>query len=273
MRCYHRRVSAPDLVTVAVYERTIRASLERIWENVLDWEHLPGLHRASFGAIRCLSASSEGWRARLLGRDAAPSQEIEIEVRLERPALRYVSETTAGAGQGAQIWTALAPRSAHETDIRVEFRLPGVSPAQVDALGRGYTALYTRLWDEDEAMMVRREDVLARLAAFPERGSTALDLGRLEDVRAKLPLVVELDGRPFRVLELGGELIAHATICPHGLGPLEDAEPDGDTIECPWHRHRFDLRSGRSCDGRAHRLMPAPRVAIGPDGSVRLSFA
>ena len=265
-------MSAPDLVAVAVYERTIRASLERIWENVLDWEHLPGLHRASFGAIRCLESDDSGWRARLLGRDADPSKEIEVQVRLERPALRYVSETTAGAGKGAQIWTRLAPRAPHETDIRVEFLLPGVLPAQIDGLGRGYTALYTRLWDEDEEMMVRRERMLARVAAFPERGRAGLDLGRLEDLRAKLPLVVELDGRPFRVLELGGDLVAHSTICPHLLGPLEDAELDGDTVECPWHRRRFDLRTGRSCDGHAHRLMPAPRIAIGPDERVRLSW-
>jgi nitrite reductase/ring-hydroxylating ferredoxin subunit len=266
-------VSAPDLVAVAVYQRTIRASLERIWENVLDWEHLPGLHRGSFGAIRCLESDPSGWRARVLGRDADPSKEIEVQVRLDRPALRYVSETTAGAGKGAQIWTQLGTRAEHETDISVEFLLPGIPPAQVDGVGRAYLALYKRLWDEDEAMMVRREALLARAAALPERGAAELELGPLDDLRAKLPLVVELDGRPFRVLELGGSLVAHSTICPHLLGPLEDAELDGDTIECPWHRRRFDLRTGRSCDGHAHRLMPAPRIAIGPDRRVRLSWS
>ncbi|MFT4798475.1 MAG: hypothetical protein ACI9W1_001910, partial [Candidatus Azotimanducaceae bacterium] len=28
-----------NLVEVATYERTINASLERVWENVKDWEH------------------------------------------------------------------------------------------------------------------------------------------------------------------------------------------------------------------------------------------
>jgi hypothetical protein len=28
---------------VATYERTVRASLDRVRENVLDWEHLPWL--------------------------------------------------------------------------------------------------------------------------------------------------------------------------------------------------------------------------------------
>jgi len=266
-------MSAPDLVSVAIYERTIAASLERIWENVLDWEHLPGLHRASFGAIRCLDSSEGGWRARLLGRGADPSQEIEIEVRLDRPNLRYVSATTAGAGAGSEIWTKLVRKQAHATDIRVEFLLPGISPAQVEALGRGYTTLYTRLWDEDETMMVRREAMLAKLSSFPERGHTSLELGRLTDLRARLPLLVEYDGRPFRVLERDGALLAHSTLCPHMLGPLEHAIPEGDTLECPWHRFRFDLRSGRSCDGHTQRLMPAPRVLIGRDERVSLSWS
>ena len=47
------------LTSVAVYERTIRASLERVWENVLDWEHLPWLHRRTFGHIRLLETYRE----------------------------------------------------------------------------------------------------------------------------------------------------------------------------------------------------------------------
>ncbi len=30
------------LTGVATYHRTVRASLARVRENVLDWEHLPG---------------------------------------------------------------------------------------------------------------------------------------------------------------------------------------------------------------------------------------
>ncbi len=273
MGCYHRRVSATDLVRVGVYERTIRASLERIWENVLDWEHLPGLHRGSFDAIRCLESSADGWRARLRGRGADESGEIEVEVRLDRPNLRYVTATVAGPGAGSEIRTRLEPGREDATEIRVEFLLPGVPSASVEALGRGYAALYARLWDEDEAMMIRRESMLAGLGSLPERGRLPLDLGEHADVRARLPLRVEYDGRPFRVIALGdGTLVAHSTLCPHRLGPLEDATPESDTLECPWHRWRFDLASGRSCDGRGLRLMPAPHVRIGADERVSLSW-
>ena len=36
---------------LTVYERRVAAPLERVVENVLDWEHLPFLHRESFCAI------------------------------------------------------------------------------------------------------------------------------------------------------------------------------------------------------------------------------
>ena len=42
---------SPPLTRVAVYRRTIAASLERVRENVHDWEHLPWLHRESFSSI------------------------------------------------------------------------------------------------------------------------------------------------------------------------------------------------------------------------------
>jgi hypothetical protein len=47
----------------AVYERVIHASLERIWENVLDWEHLPWLHPETFGHVRFLGNTAAGYRA------------------------------------------------------------------------------------------------------------------------------------------------------------------------------------------------------------------
>jgi len=273
----------PRVVSVGVYERVVRASLERVWENVLDWEHLPGLHRASFSAIRRIDSGDWGWTAEV--RTPGAARDVLLQVVLERENLRYVSATIDGPGKGTEIWTSLEPKGEHETAIRVEFLVPDVSPERAATLGAGYRALYARLWDEDEAMMRRRTRLLERARAAPserasagrraqrdgaERTSGRIELGTLEEVRAKLPLVVEAGGRPWRVAEVDGELVAFSAVCPHWLGPLEDAPLEGAQIECPWHRYRFDVRTGRSCDGRGLRLAPAPRVGVGPDGRVRL---
>jgi len=258
------------VVSVGVYERVVRASLERVWENVLDWEHLPGLHRSSFASVRRIDSGDWGWTAQV--RTPGAAREMTIQVVLEREHLRYVSATIEGPGKGTEIWTALAPKGEDETGVRVEFLVPDVSPERIATLGAGYRALYERLWDEDEAMMRRRATWLAQLRTpGPARGD-ALDLGRLDELRARLPLRVELGGRPWRLVELGGEILVFSTLCPHALGPLEEAPVEAGVIECPWHRYRFDVRSGRSCDGRGLRLAPAPRVEIAPDQRVSLHF-
>ena len=64
-------IEIAGLTLAAVYEREVAASLERIWENVLDWEHLPWLHRTSFQAIHEVEAGPSGWRARVLARARA----------------------------------------------------------------------------------------------------------------------------------------------------------------------------------------------------------
>jgi len=256
------------LTRVATYERTIRASLARIWENVLDWEHLPWLHRTSFQAIRLLDADHDGWRARVTVPAAKP-YEVDLDVRLDRANLRYLTRTVAGRGAGSKILTRLEPIDAHTTKIAVEFCLPDVAPARAPSVGDAYVRLYTQLWDEDEAMMVRRQALLdgesdARTPTPPAR----YRLGEVAALRARLPVIVEAAGRRFRVVDVGGAIIAHPTVCPHRGGPLDDAPVDDGCITCPWHGYRFDLRTGRSCDGRDYSLDAAPRVEIDPQSSL-----
>lgn len=260
--------SAKPLTRVAVYQRTVGASAERVWENVHDWAHLPWLHGSSFSSIECLDSGPWGWRARV-GLEPADAHEILLELVLDDSASRYVSRTLEGEGAGSEIWTSVQPLDPERTQISVEFWLPGVDPARADRLGESYTALYTRLWDEDESMMVRRGRLLAGRSS---RGARRVELGPLEALRARLPLCVELSGRPFRLLELDGELVAHAAVCPHLLGPLERGEVREGAVACPWHGYRFDVRTGRSRDGRRLRLDRAPRVEIDASGGVVLSL-
>jgi nitrite reductase/ring-hydroxylating ferredoxin subunit len=260
---------------VASCRRRVGASLERVVENVLDWEHLPWLHRASFSSIELQHADDSGWRAAVGLQPEARGRRVEIEVRFAAVRECYVTRTLGGAGEGTEIWTRLDPRAEHETAIEVEFRVPGVAGDARVALGKAYVALYERLWDEDEAMMRRREAELRALRERP-RGAgerlAAVALGPLAELRARLPLVVESGGRSYRVVELDGDLVAHATVCPHKLGPLEGCAIEDGALRCPWHGHRFDVRTGESCDGRRLRLPPAPRVELGPGAQVQLTW-
>ncbi|HVN87183.1 MAG TPA: Rieske (2Fe-2S) protein [Candidatus Binatia bacterium] len=256
---------------VAVYRRTIRASLTRIWENVLDWEHLPWLHRSSFLAIRLTAADRDGWRAEVTV-PGPPAYEIGLEVRLDRANLCYTSSTIAGRGAGTEILTRLQPVAAHVTDIAVEFRVPGVSDARATAVGNAFVALYTQLWGEDEAMMMRRQAVLdGRLGRRADPPAVRLSLGEVAAVRARAPFTVDMNGQRVRVVVVDGALVAHGTVCPHLGGPLDDAPIDDGGITCPWHGYRFDVRTAQSCDGRSYQLEATARIEIDAHSQVFLT--
>ena len=53
------------------------------------------------------------------------------------------------------------------------------------------------------------------------------------------------------------EVLCSQAFCPHLEGPLFQGTLSGATVTCPWHRWRFDLRTGE-------RLHP-PREEV-PDG-------
>jgi nitrite reductase/ring-hydroxylating ferredoxin subunit len=247
------------LIRVAEYQRSLHASIVRVWENVRDWEHLPWLHAGSFRSIDLLQEADWGWRARI-GLHPQDGPEIELELVIESDR-RYVSRTLAGVGAGSEIWTTLVPRGPEHTDVRVEFLLPEVSAQAASRIGADYVALYTRLWDEDEGMIQERTRALARRG---EDGPLApLELGPVEALRDSLPRVVEFGGRRFRIAADGEGLFAHSTVCPHRLGPLAACTREDGALRCPWHGYRFDARSGRqlSPPGRL-RLVPAPRVEV-----------
>jgi nitrite reductase/ring-hydroxylating ferredoxin subunit len=186
---------------------------------------------------------------------------LTIELLIEADANRYVTRTLDGATAGGEIWTHLTPVEPRRTDIEVEFQLPDVHPESADALGAAYRSLYTRLWDEDEEMMIQRQAELDRARdGAVGVGSAEVVLGPEQEVRARVPFSVEVRGRRYRVVAIGGDLVAHATTCPHRLGPLENAAVEEGFIECPWHGYRFDVRTGRSADARGLRLPPAPVI-------------
>lgn len=234
------------------YRRRVGASIARIRENVLDWEHLPALHASSFTACALVDEDADGWRIRLVNRGSTASQVLKLYIAPDTSAYRVVTE--AGAGASSEIRVRVTPQAPHVTDVEVEYHVPETDPDRLAMIGVGFVAIYERLWDEDEAMMVAREAALARRDKAP----VTVDLG--PETALELPLDFDCGSGRFRLVRHEGALLAHSRICPHWLGSL-DTEIDGDgCLTCPWHGYRFDAASGRSADGRGLRLAPAPRI-------------
>jgi len=148
------------LTLVATYRRTLHASLERVWENVLDWEHLPWLHRSAFTAAELVEQTAVMWRAWVTLAPVERGKRALIEIQTDIPNLRYWSRTRDGQGTGSEVLTLLSPVDEWTTNIVVEFRTPALPPEKARAVGEAYLQLYRRLWDEDERMMMRKQALL-----------------------------------------------------------------------------------------------------------------
>ena len=257
----------------AVYERTINASLARAWENVLDWEHLPHLHNSSFSSLELEEAGQWGWRARTKGVPEDTSQETLIELVVDRPNSRYVSRTLAGGLPGMEIWTHFTKADERKTQIRVEFHIPNVDEGGAAKLGNLMLGLYETLWDEDEHMMVERQSALdAKTATDKTAEEPLIDLGDVDALTAKLPLTIELAGKPVNIVRIGDALHAYSAECPHMLAPLSEVPVDNEgCVTCPWHGYRFDVKTGKVTNGKDLSLSPSFEVTVTKDNRIEIS--
>ena len=265
-------LNAQPTEPVATYRRRIPVSLERMIENALDWEHLPWLHASSFEKISLLSEDNDHWQciARLTGTSA----DTLLELRLHEDRMGWATRTLEGAGAGTWIDSRVILHGEREIEVVVKFHVPGLAlQEERDAVGALYLSLYKQLYDEDESMMVGRQQRL------DEHRSGDVDpegLGSLEDLRAQLPMTLKTHRGRFRVVEVEGRFVVHAALCPHSLGPLEQAPCRGDQgrleVRCPWHGYRFDLETGVSCDGRSLKLAKPPRLEVDERGQVKLAW-
>jgi nitrite reductase/ring-hydroxylating ferredoxin subunit len=170
----------------------------------------------------------------------------------------------------------LTPETENSTHVRVEFWLPIADVGQAQSVGASLVEVYTRLWDEDESMMIRRQhEVDAARARRRDRAlpnASAISLGPWKNLSSRLPLRISSEAGDYRVVETGAGFAAHSTRCPHRGGPLEDAEISDGHVVCPWHGYRFSLADGRAADGRRCHLGPPPRVECNEHGEARLVF-
>ena len=93
---------------------------------------------------------------------------------------------------------------------------------------------------EDKAQALPRPDLRAGV--------------KLDELAESMPLLGQFDGEPVILVRQGDQLFATGAVCTHYGGPLAEGLVVGETIRCPWHHARFDLRTGEA--ERAPALNP-----------------
>jgi nitrite reductase/ring-hydroxylating ferredoxin subunit len=242
---------------VGTYQRPLPVSLERMYENALDWEHLPYLHASSFSAIECLDAGGWGWRARVTSAKGADSV---LELKLDRSCRRWVTRNLEGPSCGAEIWTHVFVTAPQAMDLVIDFFVPDVPVDFRDKVGMAYARAYELLYDEDVWMMTERETQLRRRVSTRQQPAS---LRISFDEAVRLPLRYELDGRAFMLNKLADQWVTYPAVCPHQLGPLTGDISDRGEVSCPWHGYSFDVRSGQCTSGAACRFGEVPDVDVG----------
>lgn len=254
------------------YERELAISMPRMMENALDWEHLPSLHASSFSDIRCLAAGAWGWLAQLELPPLGSGQTQVVSLRLDSAAHYWVSSVVSGLGQGVQVHTQAEVLNEKCIRVVVEFYFPVAPKDQQEQQGLldYFCQQYATLYDEDFDMMEGRERALfdrrsqqqLLIAATSEQRS--LELSKVSQLN--LPYKFELAGQAMVLRRCSdGEWVAHSALCPHLLGPLYGDCQEGDTLVCPWHGYRFDLRSAKNLAVATQQLRPVARVFTGSE--------
>ena len=247
---------------VGSYLRRLPVSLDRMYENTLDWQHLPYLHRSSFRSIELEAAGAWGWRATVASGDGQVAANSLIELQLDRYARRWITRNLDGPHVGAEIWTHVFVVSERVLDIVVDFFVPDVPPVAKDKVGHAYASFYERLYDEDVEMMTERQRQLdQRLDGVDE--SQVIEV----DAAASLPQGVTLSGRQFVLDKLNdaesngsNPWVIYPAQCPHQLGPLENAALIDGVVRCPWHGYEFDVRTGACVSGSHCQFGRMPKI-------------
>ena len=79
-------------------------------------------------------------------------------------------------------------------------------------------------------------------------------------------ILVEIDGEPIAIFNIGGKYFAIKDVCSHDDGPVAEGPLHGHEIECPRHGARFDVRNGEVLTLPAVVDIPAyPVRVVGDD--------
>jgi nitrite reductase/ring-hydroxylating ferredoxin subunit len=66
------------------------------------------------------------------------------------------------------------------------------------------------------------------------------------DLREGKLVKVEINDKSIVLSKVNGKFYAMDSVCSHMGGPLEEGELEGNTLICPWHQGKFDIRSAKA---------------------------
>lgn len=258
---------------VGSYQRDMPVTVSRMFENALDYEHLPWLHSSTFADLTVIESGDWGWRAVAHLVPKSRLTRMELELRLDRDKNRWVTRTVGGLGKGTEIWTVAIPQGDQGIRVVVDFFVPKLPRFLFGFYAATYQAMYEKLYDEDESMMLIRQNEIDTKKDRRRSDNQCVDegemsLGSLSDLVANSVNTFEYAGERYGLVQTNGQWRAFTAVCPHGLGPLDRGLLRGGIVECPWHGYRFNVGTGECINDSNISLELPPLIVTEKDGAV-----
>lgn len=117
---------------------------------------------------------------------------------------------------------------------------------------------------------------------FLSEGRDEVPVCLVSDVPVGGRLAVDVDGKGYVLFNVDGEFYGLRDLCPHEGAPLscgivtgamrpnapgEEFEfvLEGQVLACPWHRWKFEIKTGRSLYGVDRRRVPTVPLRVDGD--------
>ena len=71
-----------------------------------------------------------------------------------------------------------------------------------------------------------------------------LKVAKIEEIAPGQARRVEVRGKRLALFNIDGNFYALDDTCTHKGGPLSEGAIAGEQVTCPWHKAKFDIRSG-----------------------------
>lgn len=72
-----------------------------------------------------------------------------------------------------------------------------------------------------------------------------ISLGKVSELAQQTIRCVDHNEQQFVLIHHQQSFFLLDNLCPHKAAALCDGDIKGDSIQCPWHKARFDIKTGR----------------------------
>lgn len=91
-------------------------------------------------------------------------------------------------------------------------------------------------------------------------------VGKVSEIPVGTMKECHFEGKdPIVLSNVGGTIYAMRGLCNHAEGPLAEGTLEGETITCPWHGSKWDVKTGH-CIEFAMDLDPEPIYTVVLEG-------